>query len=171
MAVFDVLTGVFLSAVGLVVLLGCWLTGYAYVALLRERGKRRHVLRTGERATARCVRVYSHPNPADAKPGQKIRQRFVLEFAGPDGDLVSFEDDATPAATRVGDELTVAYLPEQPEHSVFAPADGQQDHGEPLYPVLVFFLAFLVVMAVIAFAGVAVLQAYASAPPGLGIEP
>ncbi|MFJ9012808.1 DUF3592 domain-containing protein [Streptomyces canus] len=161
----------FLTAVGLVVLLGCWLTGYAYVALLRERGKRQHVLRTGERATARCVRVYSRPNWAIAKPGQKIRQRFVLEFASPDGDRVSFEDDATPAATRVGDELTVAYLPEQPEHAVFASADGQKDHVEPLYPGLVFFLGFLVVMAVIAFAGVAVLQAYAAAPPGLWIEP
>ncbi|WP_307543171.1 DUF3592 domain-containing protein [Streptomyces sp. V3I8] len=161
----------FLSAVGLVVLLGCWLTGYAYVALLRERGTRRHVLRTGERATARCVHVYSHPNPAIAKPGRKIRQRFVLEFAGPDGDRVSFEDDATPAATRVGDELTVAYLPAQPDHAVCAPADGQQGYGEPLYPVLVFFLGFLVVMAMVAFAGVAVLQAYASAPPDLWIEP
>ncbi|MBG0827017.1 DUF3592 domain-containing protein [Planomonospora sp. ID67723] len=170
MTVFEVLTAVFLGAVGLVVLLGCFLMGFAVIAGIR----RRRVVRVGERTTARCIRSHRPAHPASTRSSgpPRSRQRFVLEFRGPDGGLVRFEDDSTPATTREGDELTVAYLPARPERAVVVIGDEQTNWAEPVQ-MLAAFCVFLIVMAGIAFIGVEVLRDYASAAsdPGFWIEP
>ncbi|MDX2549124.1 DUF3592 domain-containing protein [Streptomyces sp. WI04-05B] len=171
MAVFNALTVVFLVVVGLFAVLGCLVA----CGVLRESSRRRRVVRIGRRTTARCVRsCHKAPQPAHAQPDRvrPPKKRFVLEFAGPDSDPIRFEDPSPPATTRVGDELTVAYLPDQPASAVVV-AERERTALAELLQILAILGVFLIVLAGIASIGVMVLQAYASAAadPNIWIEP
>ncbi|MEU5659218.1 DUF3592 domain-containing protein [Streptomyces sp. NPDC047737] len=169
--VFDVFTAVFLVVVGLVVAFGCYLIVYVLV----DSARRRRVVRIGKRTTARCIHAYygsSHPSLEPPDRPRRFKRRFVMGFTGPGGDLIRFEDLSVPDATREGDELTVAHLPGRPESAVVVTGDEKSGLDDTLR-ILAALCGFLVVMAGIAYIGVAILDGYesAAADPGSWIEP
>ncbi|MFF3617201.1 DUF3592 domain-containing protein [Streptomyces sp. NPDC002580] len=171
MVVFDALIVMLLVAVGIVVVFGC--LGAFHV--FRESGRHRRVVRVGRHTQAKCVRSYDKvPQPAgpQAKGHPPPKKRFVFEFPGPDGDLVRFESTLPPEATRVGDKLTVAHLPDQPASAVVV-ATVEKSAVIQSLRILAGFCVFLVVMAGIAVVGVLIIQGYASGAgdPNSGIEP
>ncbi|MFF5899600.1 DUF3592 domain-containing protein [Streptomyces argenteolus] len=171
MAVFEVLTAVFLVLVGLVVALGCYLIGYALV----DGARRRRVVRVGVHTSARCIHAYygsSHPSLEPPEHPRRFKRRFVLGFTGPDGELIRFEDMFVPGTTREGDELTVAYLPGRPASAVVVTGEEKPGLDETLR-ILAALCGFLVVMAAVAYVGVLILEGYASAAadPDTWIEP
>jgi hypothetical protein len=171
MVVFDVFVGVLLVVVGIVVVFGCLGAFFA----VRESSRHRRVVRVGRHTQARCVSSYDKvPQPAGprAKGHRPPKKRFAFEFPGPDGDLIRFENSLPPEATRVGDKLTVAYLPEQPASAVVVDSVEKSAVIQSLR-ILAGFCVFLFVMAGITVVGVLIIQGYAAEAtnPNSVIEP
>ncbi|EST28808.1 DUF3592 domain-containing protein [Streptomyces niveus] len=120
----DVPGGDYLFFGGMILLFGWLATHYA-----RRLSGVNRALRAGIRAEGTCVRIEQEPyNRSDA------RQHFFA-FRTPDGRQIEFEDLAS-RSIRVGDPVTVAYDPADPDRTATVAGRG---HCSPVlqYGVLV----------------------------------